>query len=205
MAILSSLQSPADAANAVLVRLGKHERVGSLFDGSAAGKRFLDIFGQTRDAVLREHDWDFAQRDIVLTLLKTAPVTGYLLPGSWNPVTNPPIPWFYEYQFPTDCLKVRTLKSSTPTMAINFDPKTVLYTEANDNNFTPAQKVILTNMQNAAAVYTGRVTDPSTWDASFGEALIAALARRFAGDPELMKIEGQDEGSSLAVASQERG
>ncbi len=200
----TSVNNPADLCNLALVRLGRGERIGNLYDGTPQSRRLLDIYGQTRDAVLCEETWDFAERNVALTLQKTAPANGYFPPTVWDPVVNPPLPWNYQYAYPADCLKIRTIKAA-PLQIPNFDPKPVLFDEANDTTVTPFQKVILCNVPNAILVYTGRVTDPATWRPGFVEALVAALARRFAGDINAVNLEGKDEGSELAIASAERG
>lgn len=211
-----SVSTPADVANLVLVRLGRDERVGNLYDGSEQAKNFLDIYGQTRDAVMTERDWDFNERMVAATVLKTAPAAGYFPPNLWNAATNPPLPWFFEYAYPADCLKVRALRIA-PIQTPNFDPKPVLFTVVNDpipvqGQQTAPGKVILSNLADAYLVYTGRVTDPTAWKPAFIEAFIAALARRIApglppGESGLAaaKSEAQDEGSTLAMAAPERG
>lgn len=203
----SPISNPADVVNAALVRLGKPGNVGNLFDGSDVAAAALAVYGQTRDELLCTQDWDFAERNVQMVLIKTAPANGYFPPTVWNPANNPPLPWNYEYQYPSDCLKVRTIKAA-PLMIPNFDPKPVLFDEANDTAFNPPQKVILCNVANAILVYTGRVTDPTTWRPGFSEAMIAAMARRLAvglGGLELLKAEAGEEASALAIGSGERG
>lgn len=188
------IKSPDDVANAVIAHLGYKRRIGSLYDGSDAAKKFLDIYGQARDAKLREFEWGFAERNIILTLLKTAPVGGYNLANPWT-AANPPMPWIFEYAYPADMLEIRSLKSSTP-MIPNFDPKPVTWRVANDTVAAVQQKVILTHKAAAAACYTAQVTDPALWEVGFTDALIEDLARRMA--PALVgfdaeKAEAQEE------------
>lgn len=204
---MASVNSPADLVNLALVRIGRKDYVANLWEGTDTSDAALNIYGQTRDAVLCEQDWDFAERNVALAVLKTAPAAGYFPPNVWNPATNPPVPWQFEYTYPDDCLKIRAIKSS-PLMMPNFDPKPVLFSEENDTAFVPPRKVILCNVQAALMVYTGRVTDPLTWKPLFVEALVAALARRLAGvfgGGQMVQLEAQDEGSALAIASPERG
>jgi hypothetical protein len=203
----ASVTSPADMINLSLRRVGYKLRVGSLYDGSTAAKTSLDIYAQTRDAVLVENDWDFAERNITMTLLKSAPVNGYVPPTVWNPATNPPPGWLYSYQYPGDCLKVRIVKN-VPLFGINFDPQPNAFYLANDTAFTPFQKVILCNLANANLVYTGQVTDPTTWDSLFTESLAAALGRRLV--PSLMGLNAiqpaaADEAQTLTMAENEQG
>ena len=109
MAANSPVQSPADAINVSLRRIGYKLRVASLYDGSKAARSALDIYAQTRDEILRQNDWTFAERNISMTMLKQAPVGGYIPPVTWS-TTYPPLPWLFEYAYPTDCLKVRAVK-----------------------------------------------------------------------------------------------
>lgn len=200
----ASLQSPADVINASLVRIGFKLRIGSLYDGSMAAKRALDIYAQTRDEMLRQNDWQFAERNLQLTLLKQAPSTGYAL--GWT-TAYPPLPWIFEYEWPNDCLKVRSLKTA-PAFVPNFDPQPNIFGLENDNSYTPPAKVILCNVPSAILVYTGQVTDPTTWEADFTEALCAALGRRLA--PVLVgldaaKLGAADEQQTMNVAEMEQG
>lgn len=205
--MVASVASPADLANNALVRMGYKLRVGNLYDGSNAAKKILDVYAQTRDEMLRAFDWQFAQRNVVLTLLKSAPAGGYIPPTVWNPATNPPLPWLFSYSYPSDCLKIRLVKS-TPLFVPNFDPQPNQPSVANDNSFTPPQRVILSNLPNAVMVYTGQITDPATWDVGFTEAFAASLSRHLG--PALMgidalKAEAPDESQSTAMAQAEQG
>jgi hypothetical protein len=202
--VTTSLSSPAQIINNSLVRIGYKLRVGSLYEGSDAANKALAVYGQTRDEMLRDGDWGFAQRDVVLTLLKQAPTAGY---GTWNPATNPPLPYIYEYAYPADCLKVRALKS-TPPQIPNFYPLAQPFRIQNDNNYTPPQKVILCDVGSAILTYTGRVTDPTTWQAGFTEALCAALGRRLLvalGNAQLIQAAASDEAAEDQIAKAEQG
>ncbi len=161
------LQNPSDLVNAALVRIGYPLQIGNLYDGSKAAQRSLAIYGQTRDTLLRTGDWQFAQRNVSLTLLKSAPDS--YVPGfnSWDPTVNPPIPWRFEYAYPGDMLKLRAV--------INPDPQPYIFTIDIDSAYTPPRRVILCNVENAVCVYTGQVTDPLTMPPDFMEAFIDAL------------------------------
>ena len=206
--MVAVVQTPAAACNIALVRMGYSKgRIGTLYEGSHAAKQFLDIYGQTRDELLRSFDWGFARRDLSLTLLKSAPVGGYIPPTMWNPAVNPPISFLFEYAYPSDCLKERIVKSPA-LFGPNFDPQPYLFSVANDDAYTPPQRVILTNVPNAIMVYTGQVTDPTTWDVGFVESFAAALARRAAlalVGLEPAKFAASDEQISTAMAELEQG
>ena len=200
----ASVQSPADIVNLALSRIGHQGRIASLFDGSAPAKRALDIYGQTRDDLLRSQDWDFAERTVILTQLKAAPAGGYSVGTPWSS-TYPPPPWLYEYSYPTDCLKIRCLKQVPSTDPY---PMPNVFHVANDGT-----KVILAEISNAILVYTGQVTDPTLWNSNFIEALTASLARRLAaacgmldqGKAEAEKDEAQDEQVTTGMAANTQG
>ena len=190
-----SITSPEGVINLALGRIKYPYRIGSIWEGSRAAKAALDIYGQTRDDLMRTVDWPFARRDASLTLLKQAPATGYVPPTVWDPTSNPPLPWIYEYQNPSDSLRIRSIRNQD-LFLINYDPREHRFTVTNDESYSPAQKTILTNVGPVAvATYTGRVTDPSTWDADFVEAFAEELGRRLAPvltDMEAAKIAAEN-------------
>lgn len=200
----SSLQSPADIVNDALTRLGYKDRVGSLYEGSKASKKALDIYGQTRDTMLRDGQWPFARRDIAATPVKSAPVGGYFPPNVYNPNVNPPPPWLYEYTYPDDCLEVRAVRPA-PILIPNFNPRPHIFAIANDSG----EQVILSNVNNALITYTGQVTDMTDWPPDFTEAFCAALARRLAPvlatSPDVLKMEPQDEAFETQSAQRQQG
>lgn len=177
------ISSPEDLINLSLGRIGYKKRIGSIYDGSPAAKMALDVYAQTRDAVLRSFDWGFAERDIALTLLKTAPAGGYTPPLVWSS-TYPILPWIYEYGYPTDMVKLRALRV-TPVILPEFDPKPITWRIADDNSIPG--KCILSNAFNPVAVYTAQVTDLTVWDPGAIETFAAELARRLA--PAITSLE----------------
>lgn len=204
----TSISSPADAVNAALVRIGHKRQIGSLRDGSEEAQLGIAIYGQTRDDLLRDGSWGFAQREIALTLLKSAPAGGYI-PGfsPWDPTTNPPVAWRFEYGYPDDCLKLRGVRP-TPIFVPNFDPGPYTSSIANDNYFTPPRRVILTNLENAIGMYTGRITDLSTMAVDFVEALIEALGERLAtalSSPQIAQVEAAEGRVDKTMAEMEQG
>ncbi len=201
--MVASIQSPADVVNAALAQIGYKNRVGSLFEGSRAAKNALDIYGQTRDQLLREGDWPFAQRDLVGNLIKSAPPGGYFPPIVWDNITYPPLPWLFEYSYPDDCIKVRTVKPQ-PILIPNFSPQPYLFAVANDNN----QRVILSMVQNAVITYVGQITSPTDMPTDFVEAFISAMARRLApvlANMDAAKMEAQAEQVETTMAERSQG
>jgi hypothetical protein len=199
----SVITSPADIVNAALAQIGHKNRVGSLYEGSRAAKDALDVYGQTRDQLLRQGDWPFAQRDIVGNLTKSAPVGGYVPPNVWDPSVNPPLPWLFEYTYEDDFIKVRAVKPQ-PILIPNFSPQPYLFAVANQGN----QRVILSNVENAVITYVGQITDPTQMPPDFIEAFISALGRRLApllSNMDAAKMEAQVEQVETTLAERQQG
>jgi len=202
----TTIQAPEDIVNLALSRIGFKGRIGSLYDGSAASKKSLDIYGQTRDELIRDGNWEFAERIVAGNLLKQAPASGYAV-TPWSAASNPDLPWLFSYSYPSDCIDVRSIRA-TPMFVPNFDPQHNVFSLGNDTGSNPPQRVILCNVPNALITYAGRVTDPTTFDPGFVEALAAALGRRLA--PGLVgldaaKLEISDEQAENQLAQQEKG
>ena len=162
--------------NQALRRTSYKIEIGYIYEGSQAARMALTLYGQTRDELLRSQDWPFARRVAPLTLLKTAPVGGYG-PTGWTDA-YPQAPWIYEYAYPDTCLELRSVRP-TPIIIPEYDPQPNVFTEANDLTVSPT-KVVLTNLRNALAVFTGQINDPSQWEPTFTEALVEGLSRRLA-------------------------
>jgi hypothetical protein len=154
----AAMQGPQDIINAALRHAGLKYSVGNLFDGSDAARAALDVYGQSRDALLKLQSWQFAQRQAQLSV---APVSAI-------------IPWQYEYVLPADFLEVRALIPSGTTSP-ELNPADILFTVFNDSRATPS-RVLLTNQSPAILLYTAQVTDMTQWDVGFAEALINELA-----------------------------
>lgn len=175
MTITTTFTSPADVTNLALAKLGRRERVGNLYDGSDASQIVVGVYGQVRDDLIRSGDWGFARRSAVLTLLKGSPNGGYGPWRPWNAATDPPLPWRFEYAYPTDCLCVTQIKGQ-PAYQFEFDPKPTRWDVIDDPSQSTA-KVIVSDVPSAIAVYKARVTTVSLWDAAFVEALATELAK----------------------------
>ncbi len=200
-----SIATPADVINLALVRLGHTRTIGSLFEGSEEAKAALELYGQTRDNMLRDETWEFSKRQTAPTLLKQAPPSGYV-GVAWNPA-YPPLPWFFEYAYPADCLRVWSVRPP-PIQVPNFDPQHYIFGIENDNSYNPAQKVICCNVASAVVTYAGRVTDPTTWEPDFTEALATAMAKRlgrFAASADMFKLAVADEPTSAQTGLSVRG
>jgi hypothetical protein len=142
------------------------------------------------DALHRAAHWNCTRFQETLTLLKAMTGTPDNPDGS---LSNPPIPWLYEYAYPVDCLKARfivpvvqqsgvgvPLTTGQTAQPIFWGGAAVKFVVATDTNEEGRLvRVILTNMRQAQLVYTKRITDPNMWDPHFLDAATATLAANF--------------------------
>lgn len=168
--------SVEDVCNLALRRIAYPTPIGQIFEGSRAARVAVEIYGQTRDDLQRNGEWDFCRQSSALVLLKTAPVQGYGWAAVWTSA-YPPVPWIFEYAYPPGCLLIRSVRP-TPTIILAYDPQPNLFVVADDPTVSPS-KVVLTNLAGALAVFTAQIIDPTAWNSSFTDALVAALATRF--------------------------
>lgn len=194
--------------NQALIELGVSRRIASIEEGSDLAIAALEIYGQTRDALLRNKDWPFARRTTALVLLKGPPP-----PGGYNPEqpwtsAYPPSGWLYEYAYPSDCIKLGAVLPP-PGMMFDLDPVASQPRIDNDATLNPPARVILSNLKGAIAVYTGRVTDPLTWDAGFTQAMVAGLKTGLTlAAQQGLSLEKEEAGEAVAterVADERRG
>jgi hypothetical protein len=71
------------------------DRITALNDTSEQARKINAIFDDTRDAMLEEHNWNFAIKERTLSLLSETPVM-----DAWSLV----------YQLPSDCIRVIRLE-----------------------------------------------------------------------------------------------
>ena len=177
------ISDAASVCNYALAKVGYPLRIGSLYDGSKAAKICLDVYGQTRDALFLSGDMDFVERTIVATLLKQAPASYIVTP--WTPA-YPQLPWLYEYTYPDDAIRIRSVKFQTISLP-NFDPRYNRFSIVNDDTYSPSQKVVLCDVPHAILVYAGQVTDPGAWDEAYIDFFADKLGLALA--PSLMGLE----------------
>jgi hypothetical protein len=149
--------SDAAVCNIALKRLGCTQIV-SLVDGSNEATVLSALYENTRDRMLRELPWNMAQFRVTLAADPTKkPVFGFA-----NAFPLPTMPY---------CLKVEEV-----------DPQDSVYRIENsvDGTGKITGRVLLTDEAQVNIRYTGQVTDPQQWDASFVEALASDLAAQVA-------------------------
>ena len=192
-------------ANMALSAIGTRSTIASLTEDSTEAQTVSLWYDQTRDGLLRALPWNWARRQVVLALYKSAAGT---LENPNGTLPEPPRPWRYEYSWPADCLDARYILPMLHRAEGVIQPPltTGPVTQVRDNRTPPikflvagdrdvdgnALKVILTNQPVAQLIYTGKITDPNVWDAHFVDAMIGRLAQRIcfalSGDKGLTQI-----------------
>lgn len=132
-------------------------------------------------------------------------------PSTYQPV---PMPWVYEYAYPSDCMEFREILPLIPSQQVNQQifgiPNNGTVNSFGAMNMAPVirflvstdvingqnQTVVLTNQPQAVGVYTYQCTNSSLFDPSFVYALAGRLASRICialnGDKALAKLALQE-------------
>jgi hypothetical protein len=150
-------------------------RISSFADGSDEAILGSDMFGLTRDELLRQLRPSWARRDAALVLLRQAPDYHYA-DVAWDE-SYPDLPWLYEYEAPADCLVPLQVKPR-PRLLPVWRPRAVGFLakiNALDDRYT-----ILTNQPDAIVSCIYRVINPDHWLAGFTELMVEALAKKLA-------------------------
>lgn len=185
--------TPVQIVNLALDAIGARATVSTInpSDGSQAGDVASRQYQVRLNSLSRSAHWQCLRRQKTLTLLKAAQGTPENPSGVLD---QPPQPWLYEYELPSDYLKARYIPAvlqqsngQTPVLSnMNLAPPPFLDrvaipfiiaidTDSDDNEI----KVLLTNWQQAQLVYTAAVTNPDLWDSQFVTAFVAVLAAFF--------------------------
>lgn len=166
------MTTETDITNRALQLIGTRTTVTSLAESSNEASQANLVFAAVRDWCLGVTNWNFARQTALLTLLNSRPLPPVV---PWNGTVSPP--WLYEYQYPTDGLKIQYVTNSEVNSAITAwvgEPKR--FVVAYDINGAILKQVILTNETNAIAVYTARIIDPTKWPWMFERFMVSALA-----------------------------
>lgn len=176
-------------SNRSLLACGARAQISSLQEDSEEANSINLLFNPTFEQLGRAAHWGALRAQQTLTLLAAAPGTPENQNGTTMPL--PPQPWLYSYSYPSTCLQMRFIVP-TFTFAGSGTPISPAMIQANpcipgsgqipyaiaysvDINNSPI-RVILCNQSMAQAVFTINSPNPSTWDSSFEQAYVAALA-----------------------------
>src|SRR6516165_9979578 len=145
-----------DLTNRALAQIGTRSQILSMTDGSQEALYANLLYGELRDFLLREGDYEFASTPVVATA-----------------IDRPLPPWLYGYLYPADCVRVKQL---IPLGYNLLDPIPVEFNIANSAN----ARAILTKIQAAFLVYTANSVIEDHWDSMFTEAFVRMLASALA-------------------------
>lgn len=99
------MTSEIDICNMALSHIGAQSSISDFLEASVEAQQCSLLYAPARDAVLREHAWNFASRRAALADLGAPP------PG-----------WRYRYSLPADCLVARKILSENrSTQKIEFE------------------------------------------------------------------------------------
>lgn len=148
------MTSQVSIINKGLIVLGEQTII-SVDDQNERARIMKSIYEMTRDAELRKNRWSFAMKRASLSALSTAPEWGY----------------DYQYQLPSDCIRLDMIKDSY--VVPNIDN----YRQQEDLQYTVEGRRILTSMAAPLPIrYIYRVTDTNEFDALFCESFARKLA-----------------------------
>lgn len=136
-------QSEVALVNNALALVGA-DFITSLTQSTKSAVTANQIYPGVRDAVLRAFTWNCAEQHVILAPL-----------GS-----TPPFKWAYEFQLPSDCLRVVSLE--------------------NDPEYKVSQRKILANTNALYLTYIYRLTDVAQFDPLLSSAIEARLASELA-------------------------
>lgn len=164
-------ESDIAICNMALAHLADGKGIASFTERSAEARASLLWYEQTRDELLREFPWPFAQRRGALTLI--AVLTG---------VTG--AEWGYSYRVPAGTLAIRSVLSPYGFRIPSHVNRVPWLLESDATG-----QVLYTDLQDAQLVYTLRVTDVAQYPADFTRVLALKLAANMApaltaGDPQ---------------------
>ena len=179
--------------NLALDAIGTRSTISSLTEGSAEANACSRQYQPALEAVLQAAHWNFARRQIAMSLLKD---------GTLQPDQGVPVPWVYEYAQPSDMLQARyvmpisvsqsTTFVGTPATQYPITPTVRFIVSSDVDTGGNAINVILTNQPQALLCYTYRCTNVNLFDAQFLRAfanyLGYCLAVPLSGDKALAKM-----------------
>ena len=161
------MSTPVDICNLALARLADEANVQSISppDGSTQAALCAQFYPIARDTLLSMRQWTFATVRAPLALL---------VGDTYHS------PWAYAYALPNQCLAVlKILEMDAPddvamSGSVTGQPYRV-------ESLGDGQVVVLTNVADAAAVYTRRVEDTAKFSPLFVDAMSWLLASYLAG------------------------
>lgn len=137
------------------------------------------FYPASRDAMLREHPWGFARKQVYLTQNENETIHGF----------------DYAYYYPSDCIMARSIYAGLDPA--NHYPFGV-QVSADGNS-----RLIVTSVEDAVLEYTKAITNPNMFDPLFIEALAwrISIQLAFPLTGKAKGVESQQKGYSNALAA----
>tara|TARA_R110000772_G_scaffold226148_1_gene336823 strand:- start:418 stop:1026 length:609 start_codon:yes stop_codon:yes gene_type:complete len=151
--------SDVQIAKLALQHIGDRYDITSLDEATPEAEQINLVFNDVRDALLREHPWNFAKR--------------YYTPSAL--IGTPPAGWEFMYSYPPTGLKITKIVHPLDPRGEKLEPLQFAIAR-NDDDI----KVIMTNEQDPEFEYIKRVTVATEYDAMFDMALSWRLAEHVA-------------------------
>ncbi len=152
-------------ANMALTHIGAENDIESLEEETVEAKAIKTWYDFSLQQSLEAFDWSFARRRVVLTLHADVIST-----TSQQPLAGV---WGFRYKYPVDCVVLRKLQhpNAPPDNALPYHIEL---------NLDGTEKTIVTNVENAVAVFTFIQTAANLYTPGFVLALSFALAANIA-------------------------
>ncbi len=145
--------SKVKIANLALSNIGARSSIESLDELSAEAKQCKLWYDFAREMALEAYDWSFARKRQTLAAHSDDPPSGV---------------WGYRYQYPSDCVKLRYLVNP---LGPDADPVPFEVESSLDGS----TKTILTDLEDAVAVYTWNLEQTALFSIWFVQTMAAAL------------------------------
>lgn len=148
------MASQVEIANRALTKIGE-ARILSLTDDLEAARVVSSLWDIVRDSELRARNWNFSLTRASLPALVTTPAWGF----------------YYQYQLPSDCLRVIQVDEFFP------GPSMSDYRNRSEAQYQIEGGKILTDLAAPLKIrYVARIEDTGSWDAAFVEVFACKLA-----------------------------
>lgn len=169
------ITSDVQICNLALAAIGTRSTIADLNEGSTEANACRVQYSVALDAVLQAAHWNFARKQIALTLLGDASLGDAV-----------PAPWAYAYAVPSDMCQARYILPSiatgvgTPFMPGLQSPAIRFLISSDVDSRDLPRTVVLTNQPQATLVYTARITNVALFDGQFADAFANYLGARLA-------------------------
>lgn len=149
------MASQVQIAKLALQHVGDRFDISSMTEVTPEAEQVNLIFNDTRDALLRQHPWNFAKK-----FLSPATLTG-TVPGGWT----------FMYLYPTDAVRILGITNPLGRGMTPIEFEIARY---------GTNRVVLTDQEDAELIYTARITTTEDFDPEFVMALSYQLAAKLA-------------------------